>query len=1053
MKTKKFLALVLAFALVAAIAVPSYAVGREIRIKSADELRKLAAKCRLDTYSQDLTVFLDNDISLGNEPFEPFASFSGVFDGRGHTISGVTLSTDGAHQGFFRYIQEGGWVKDLNIEGTVNPSNIRTEVGGLVGTNYGLVENCSFSGEVHGLEKVGGIAGYNCGTVRDSSFAGSVAGKRYTGGIAGYSEGLIDGCTNNGDVNTTIETAPMEIDSLSLSDLTDMTVVSADDSSTVTDSGGIVGLSTGIVQSCLNTGTVGYQHYGYNVGGIAGRQSGYINGCENRGDVRGRKDIGGIVGQMEPYLSVSETGNLIDELKLLSASISVAMAHLDANSAAAGDIMDDIGGDVDNAIDNAEEMDKNSESPKLPENQPGDDEGGDEEIDWGEVKDKADEKVDDAGQTASDIKDKLGDDTIDNITSGNKDNITDEDREKIGEVGGDLADKAGDKIGDKIDERKEEKKAEEKAEQERQDRYDSASGALSGNLGSISGNLARLNELVSDTASQLARDIQVVNMHFYRAMDILGNILTGNAVIYKDISDEDTEELTDGKVAASVNNGGVDGDIGVGGISGEMGIEIEYDLEGVITEKLDTTIISKTFESRCVARNCVNNGTVTGKKNYIGGVTGYTKLGIIIGCEGYGAVESESGSYVGGIVGRSDTIVRESYAMCAVSGVKYVGGIAGMGVKVRSCGSRVSIPSYTASVGAIAGWADVREKEDVPENDERYGSDELYYIWGNTFVSDDLGGVDGVSYAGRAEPQTEEKFAANGVLPLRFREFTVTFKADGTVIADVTGVVDEGIPAEKIPDVPEKAGYTGYWPEFDAKKLNKDTTLEAIYNPNQSSIASSLTSEDNSEMSVVLLSGDFSDCASLAVNAYEAPGPVIAGTEILEQWEYSVENNRGEAGDYSVRYLTPALRDRHDRIEIYALKGDKWVRMQTSESGSYTVFDGSGSSGVFAAVEFPPSSGKLIAIVAAAAAVVVLAAAFFIIKGKKKNAQAPAQTKAAAEAAPEDTAPVAENAQSAPENGGHSAAEAVPAEIKAGEEPAGAAEEKGPAEEEAPALK
>lgn len=80
MKTKKLLALVLAFALVAAIAVPSYAVGREIRIKTADDLRKLSAKCRLDTYSQDLTVFLDNDISLGNEP-EPFASFSGCLTG------------------------------------------------------------------------------------------------------------------------------------------------------------------------------------------------------------------------------------------------------------------------------------------------------------------------------------------------------------------------------------------------------------------------------------------------------------------------------------------------------------------------------------------------------------------------------------------------------------------------------------------------------------------------------------------------------------------------------------------------------------------------------------------------------------------------------------------------------------------------------------------------------------------------------------------------------------------------------------------------------------
>lgn len=1004
MKLKRLFAFVLALVLTAAIAVPSYAAGREVRIKSEDDLRKLAAKCRLDTYSENLTVYLDNDISLGNELFEPFATFSGVFDGRGHTISGVTLATDGAHQGFFRYIQEGGVVRNLNIEGTVAPSNIRTEVGGIVGTNYGLVENCSFSGKVNGLERVGGIAGYSCGTVRGSTFSGSVAGKRYTGGIVGYSEGLIDTCTNNGEVNTTVETAPMDIDSLSLSDITELAVVSADDSSTVTDSGGVVGLSTGIIRDCVNTGTVGYQHYGYNVGGIAGRHSGYITGCENNGTVCGRKDIGGIVGQMEPYLAVSETGNLIEELKLLSASLSVAMAHLDSNSAAVGGILDNIGADVDDAIGNAEEMDKNSSSPILPGNreddgndgdESGDDESGDGEgVNWDEVKDNVSEKADD-------IKDQLGDDTIGNITSGNKDNITDEDWDKIGEVGGEIAGDIGDKIQDKIDERQDEKEQEEQAEQERQDRYDNASSALSGNLNSISGNLSLLSEQISYSASQLAQDIQVVNMHFYRAMDILGSILTGEAVTYRDVSDEDTEELTDGKVTACVNNGGVDGDIAVGGISGEMGIEIEYDLEGVITEKLDNTIISSTYESRCVARSCVNDGTVTGKKNYIGGVIGHSKLGAVIGCECYGTVESESGSYVGGIVGRSDTVVRESYAMCTVSGAEYVGGIVGSGVKIRSCGSRVSIPAYTASVGAIAGSADVREREEVPENDKRYGSDELYYVWGNSFVSDELGGVDGVSYAGRAEPMTEEKFTANSGMPLRFREFTVTFRADGETVASVVGVVDEGIPADSVPEVPEKAGYTGYWPVFDAKNFNKDTVLEAIYNPNLSSIASTVTAEDNAELPVILLSGDFSDCASLDIRAYEAPGPSIAGTQILELWEYSVVDNRSEAGDYSIRYLTPETKDSRDRVEIYMLSGDKWLRMQTKESGSYTVFDGSGDSGVFAAVEFPPDHTWLI--VVGAVAVLAAAGALFIVKRKKKSAQTPADAQALPEAAPEST--------------------------------------------------
>ena len=46
------------------------------------------------------------------------------------------------------------------------------------------------------------------------------------------------------------------------------------------DSGGIAGLSTGIIQYCTNKGSVGYEHVGYNVGGIVGRQSGYVYACE-----------------------------------------------------------------------------------------------------------------------------------------------------------------------------------------------------------------------------------------------------------------------------------------------------------------------------------------------------------------------------------------------------------------------------------------------------------------------------------------------------------------------------------------------------------------------------------------------------------------------------------------------------------------------------------------------------------------------------------------------------------------------------------------------------
>lgn len=81
----------------------------------------------------------------------------------------------------------------------------------------------------------------------------------------------------------------------------DISSMSAEDIVDITDIGGIAGRSGGTVQNCKNTGSVGYAQIGYNVGGIVGRQAGYISGSENYGTVKGRKDVGGIVGQMEPY--------------------------------------------------------------------------------------------------------------------------------------------------------------------------------------------------------------------------------------------------------------------------------------------------------------------------------------------------------------------------------------------------------------------------------------------------------------------------------------------------------------------------------------------------------------------------------------------------------------------------------------------------------------------------------------------------------------------------------------------------------------------------------
>ena len=89
---------------------------------------------------------------------------------------------------------------------------------------------------------------------------------------------------------------------------------SAENMPASTDIGGIAGWSSGILQSCSNSGPVGYAHVGYNIGGVVGRQSGYLDGCSNSGPILGRKDVGGVAGQLEPQLTLKYDEDTLNKL-------------------------------------------------------------------------------------------------------------------------------------------------------------------------------------------------------------------------------------------------------------------------------------------------------------------------------------------------------------------------------------------------------------------------------------------------------------------------------------------------------------------------------------------------------------------------------------------------------------------------------------------------------------------------------------------------------------------------------------------------------------------
>lgn len=333
-----------------------------IHITSAEDLQKLSEACKYDAYSRGKTVLIDNDIDLSAVEYVPIPTFGGVFDGQGHTISGLSLGGDGSHMGLFRYVQEGGTVQNLTVTGNVDTAGTMSEIGAIVGTNSGTITGCTFSGTIYGVNNVGGIAGTNesTGMIYNCKTEGYAAGDHYVGGVVGQNLGTVSYCSNTAGVNINASDSAAS----SVENLEDLTISGTLDedgepkkANTSTDVGGIAGFSSGVLIGCTNWGNVGFQHVGYNIGGVVGRQSGLVSGCTNWGTAYGRKDVGGVVGQMEPYITLDmgagSAAQMAKELGTLHDLMNTLLGHVGAASSALASTLGAISNSAASATENA----------------------------------------------------------------------------------------------------------------------------------------------------------------------------------------------------------------------------------------------------------------------------------------------------------------------------------------------------------------------------------------------------------------------------------------------------------------------------------------------------------------------------------------------------------------------------------------------------------------------------------------------------------------------------------------------------------------------------
>ena len=164
----------------------------------------------------DINITLDTNIDLTGKDWTPIGtdydnSYKGTFDGGGHTITGLTFTTNDEFAGLFGWLNRAGTVKNVVMEGVQITSNqiYGGSIGGVVGYSWGTIENCSVSGSVSGTVYVGGVVGAQIGgSITGCSSSATVKGTVDVGGVAGQtnSSATLTACYATG--NVTIEINP-----------------------------------------------------------------------------------------------------------------------------------------------------------------------------------------------------------------------------------------------------------------------------------------------------------------------------------------------------------------------------------------------------------------------------------------------------------------------------------------------------------------------------------------------------------------------------------------------------------------------------------------------------------------------------------------------------------------------------------------------------------------------------------------------------------------------------------------------------------------------------
>lgn len=984
----------------------SPAAIQEISISTPEEFVAFSQNCVSDSYSQGKIFTLEADINLQGVDYNPVPVFAGTFDGKGHTIIGLSIQKDGSALGLFRYVEEGAVVKNLTVHGTISPKGSSINIGGFAGVNSGYITNCTFSGEIMAQEAPGGIAGCNeeSGVIEGCTNLGQITGNIKTGGIAGNNEGIIQDCVNQGDINATDQGVETESDdSLSMGGISLEETIHVEK---VNDAGGITGYSLGKILNCSNLGTIGYPHTGYNIGGIAGRQSGIIEQCQNHGRIRGRKDVGGIVGQFEPYIEIDygedTLGQLEDELDQLSGmgdnlsrlleqagdTASVNLDQVDKGMDRVKDIgefykdvlkreNDGLNQDMDISIEQIQyHMDRISFDPvdresqsqyrqaqekirlmkelskELDQKYPGS------PTDIGALKkwlQERYEKMSQMYQYATELAANLG-----YLAAHVPKHLVDE-TEDMGYHLEQVQMEAS-ALTDILQVNRDFIRRDlENMDTEMTDELN----LLSGNVDTLTGDLKNSRLQIRDQKNQMEAQIDRIRTTISDGLERSRE----DKELFADISDTD-EEINEGTVFACENMGDILADYQSGGIVGIIGMEVSLDPEQDLEAEEEKTL-NTVRNAKALVKGNINRGDVQVKNDYAGGIAGKANLGALIQNQNYGDILAEDGNYAGGITGSSDYVLRQNFSKCSVDGNNYAGGIAGWAKDMKENYVMVSIRNREHEwIGSVAGDVD-------PEG----------MVEGNFYVDEGMGAVDGITRGGQAAALSYEAFCSMEQVPEEFNRLTVEFLVEDQVLKTIDCEYGGAVAEADIPKAPQKDGYYYQWEEKDLSCIRGNEKVHAIYKAWNTTIASS-----GDKMPLMLAESNFYPGTTLAavrdenVEAIKAQWAaegiqIPQGYELSGRYGYNITQPEGVKDPETI--TVHVLAEEIPSGAAIAVVRDKRLELLDSRrDGSYLVFQMDGIDAFFILI---PEKSALLRIAPVAAALILLIFAAVWLAGKKRH--------------------------------------------------------------------